>query len=154
MMVEGYAALFGVADLEGDVIHRGAFRASIRGGQGAPMLLRHEQRLRAGRWFALREDARGLFVRGCIEMEAPAGALAMRLVENGVDGLSIGFRALAQRRRRDGRDLYDIDLIEISIVPRPMAPTARLVRVTEATEKSTCVRKPRWPVRPMAAWLN
>jgi hypothetical protein len=128
MIVEGYAALFGVADLERDIVHRGAFRRSILERSTAPMLLRHDSRLRAGTWFRLREDVRGLFVRGRIEADAPAGALAMRLIGEGVDGLSIGFRTLVQRKRADGRDLYDLDLIEISIVPRPMAPRARLSR--------------------------
>lgn len=132
MIVEGYAALFGVADLERDIVHRGAFRRSILERPSSPMLLRHDSRLRAGVWFRLREDARGLFVRGRIELDAPAGPMAMRLIGAGVDGLSIGFRTLVQRKRADGRDLYDLDLIEISIVPRPMAPTARLVRAALA----------------------
>jgi hypothetical protein len=131
MIVEGYAALFGVADLERDVVHRGAFARSILEHPTTPMLLRHETRLRAGTWHQLREDARGLFVRGRIESDAPAGALALREIAEGVDGLSIGFRTLVQRKRADGRDLYDLDLIEISIVPRPMAPRARLFRAPQ-----------------------
>lgn len=132
MRVEGYAALFGVADREGDVIHAGAFR---RARSPAPMLVRHDARLVAGLWTELAEDARGLFVRGVIEMKAPAGALARRLVQRGVDGLSIGYRAVVQRPRPGGRDLFEIDLIEISIVPEPMVPRARLTRVAAATEE-------------------
>ena len=128
MHIEGYAALFGVADLEGDVIHAGAFRDSIAARASAPMLLRHDPRLVAGVWRELREDARGLYVRGAIATDAPAGFLAARAVAGGMDGLSIGFRTRAQRARPGGRDLYAIDLIEISIVPVPMAPRARLVR--------------------------
>jgi HK97 family phage prohead protease len=150
MILEGYAALFGVADLEGDTIHRGAFRRSTP----VPMLLRHDARLRAGVWFALAEDARGLFVRGRIEADAPAGLLAMHAVTDGLDGLSIGFHTLAQRRRRGGRDLYDLDLIEISIVPRPMAPLARIARAFHPTLETTpCEKKPRWPARAAAATL-
>lgn len=148
MIIEGYAALFGVADLEGDVIHAGAFRDSIAARASAPMLLRHDPRLVAGEWWELREDARGLYVRGAISPDAPAGFLALRCVQDGMDGLSIGFRTRAQRLRAGGRDLYDIDLIEISIVPVPMAPRARLVRVGPTQKENTpCEKKPRWPQR-------
>lgn len=137
MWLEGYAALFGVADLEDDVIHAGAFRDSLARNAAAPMLLRHDARLVAGSWVQMQEDARGLFVRGMVSPVAPAGALAARLVAGGMDGLSIGFRAIAQRPRRGGgRDLFVIDLIEISIVPRPMAPRARLSRArTSGSER-------------------
>ena len=131
MIIEGYAALFGVADLEGDVIHAGAFRDTIAGRAGLPMLLRHDPRLVAGAWRELREDVRGLYVQGDIETAEPAGFLAARLVGEGMDGLSIGFRTRAQRARPGGRDLYAIDLIEISIVPAPMAPSARLFRARQ-----------------------
>lgn len=152
MILEGYAALFGVADLEGDTIHRGAFRRTIA---PVPMLLRHDARLRAGAWLALVEDARGLFVRGQIDASAPAGLLAMHAVGDGMDGLSIGFRTLAQRRRPHGRDLYDIDLIEISIVPRPMAPLARIARALHPTlENTPCEKKPRWPAPAPTTWMH
>jgi uncharacterized protein len=129
MILEGYAALFGVADLEGDVIHAGAFRASLARKTSVPMLLRHEARLVAGVWDELREDARGLFVRGRILAHEPAAALARREIACGVDGLSIGYRVEASRAHTGGgRDLHTIDLIEVSIVRTPMAPRARLVR--------------------------
>ncbi|TPW01268.1 MAG: hypothetical protein FD124_3749 [Alphaproteobacteria bacterium] len=52
----------------------------------------------------------------------------MRLVQRGVDGLSIGFRTRASRALTAGRELVAVDLIEISIVPTPMAPRARFAR--------------------------
>lgn len=129
LRLEGYAALFGVADLQGDVVHAGAFQASLARNAVLPMLVRHDPRLPAGVWTHLREDARGLRVEGVVEPSAQAGALAARLVARGVDGLSIGFRAVTQRPRHGGgRDLLTIDLIEISIVPTPMVPHARLSR--------------------------
>lgn len=129
--IAGYAALFGIADLEGDVLRAGAFR----GVQAPlPMLVRHDPRLVAGAWTELREDARGLFVRGEIRAAEPAGLLAMHLAQRGVDGLSIGFRTLASRALPRGRELAAVDLVEISIVPTPMAPRARFARIqTERT---------------------
>jgi len=130
LSVRGYASLFGVADLAGDVVRAGAFRETLRGAMGAglPLLVRHDARLRAGRWLEAQEDARGLFVRGRIEPGAPGARLARRLIARGVDGLSIGFVTRAARARPKGRELLELDLVEVSLVDVPMMPQARLVR--------------------------
>jgi uncharacterized protein len=126
MSIEGYAALFGVADLGGDVIRAGAFRASLARMAGrVPMLLEHEVRHVCGFWQA-REDGRGLFVRGQLDEALPGAALARRAMERGVDGLSIGFRTRRAQQGSKGRALIEIDLLEASIVALPMQPQARL----------------------------
>lgn len=127
ILVEGYAALFGAADLEGDVVIAGAFRDSLRRrAKPLPMLVQHEQRLLAGVWDDIREDARGLYVRGRIAAAAPGAARARRLLAAGADGLSIGFVTLASEKLARGRALLEIELLEISIVMEPMQPLARL----------------------------
>ncbi|MBL8548388.1 MAG: HK97 family phage prohead protease [Hyphomonadaceae bacterium] len=126
--VEGYAALFGAADLVGDVVRAGAFRESLaRRRAPLPLLLHHEQRLLAGRWREAREDGRGLFLRGLIEADAPAARRARRMLERGVDGLSIGFITHASEPiKGGGRLLIELELLEVSIVALPMQPLARL----------------------------
>ncbi|MEQ8556744.1 MAG: HK97 family phage prohead protease [Henriciella sp.] len=120
VLIEGHAALFGVEDLSGDVVRAGAFARSLSRG-GVPMLLQHRSGAVAGRWTRLIEDGRGLFVRGLIERPG-----AQVLVEVGLNGLSIGFRArLWKPRVEGGRDLIDLDLVEISLVAEPMQPGAR-----------------------------
>jgi HK97 family phage prohead protease len=127
LMLEGYASLFGIADLSGDVVRAGAFRAGLtRLIDGAPMYVRHDPRLVAGRWLDLKEDARGLYVRGRTDPTAPGAALARRLIARGVDGLSIGFVTRAARKRPGGRELIEIEIAEVSIVDFPMLPQARL----------------------------
>jgi HK97 family phage prohead protease len=129
-LLEGYASLFGVADLAGDVVRAGAFRESLqRAGAGVPMLVRHDPRLPAGRWIEAKEDARGLFVRGRLDPAMPGARLARTLIAHGVDGLSIGFVTRAARPRGPaGRELLRLDLVEISLVDPPMMPRARLTR--------------------------
>ncbi|NWG54855.1 MAG: HK97 family phage prohead protease [Hydrogenophilaceae bacterium] len=124
--VEGYAALFGTPDLEGDVVRAGAFRASLARRASVPMLVQHEPRLLAGVWSALEEDARGLFVRGRIDTGLPGAARARAALRDGVDGLSIGFVAVVAERTGAGRALIEIELLEVSIVAQPMQPQARL----------------------------
>ncbi len=127
MIIEGYAALFGVTDLTGDVVRAGAFRASLaRRTTALPMLVEHEGRLLAGHWTDVREDARGLFVSGALRDDLPGAARARRQLARGIDGLSIGFVAIAAQQTGRGRVLEDIELLEVSIVTFPMQPLARL----------------------------
>lgn len=129
MTLEGYAALFGAADLEGDVVHAGAFRDSLRRRNSLlPMLVQHDARLRAGVWREAEEDARGLYLKGDIDARLPGAALARRMIAQGHDGLSIGFIAQVSRPRAKGRDLFEIELLETSLVAVPMQPLARLSR--------------------------
>jgi len=125
LLIEGYAALFGKPDSAGDVVRAGAFARSLRAG-APPMLLQHRSGAIAGRWTRMIEDGRGLYVRGLIEANG-AGVLA----EAGLDGLSIGFRPrLWKPRVGQGRELLDVDLIEVSLVAAPMQPLARFKVLT------------------------
>jgi len=127
MIIEGYAALFGVADQMRDVVRAGAFAASLKRNAVLPMLVEHEARLLAGAWTEIREDGRGLFLRGEIADDQPGAARAKRMIARGVDGLSIGFVPIVQHRTTAGRVLSEIELLEVSIVTHPMQPHARFV---------------------------
>lgn len=133
---EGYASLFGRVDLGKDVVERGAFRESLarRGAKGIKMLFQHDPAQVIGVWDDLREDARGLYVRGRLMPEVAKAREVLALMREGaLDGLSIGFRT--QEGRRDGRGglrrLRKIDLWEISVVTFPMLPEARVTRVKQ-----------------------
>lgn len=126
--IEGYASLWGVADLTGDVVAKGAFGETLAG-TGAPgvrMLHQHESRSPVGVWDEMREDERGLWVRGRIMDWSAEARFAQALSRAGaLDGLSIGFRS--QRARREGRlrVLVEVELWEVSLVTFPMLPGAR-----------------------------
>ncbi len=129
--IAGYASLFGVRDLGGDRVMRGAFRQSLarRGADQLGMLHQHALSDPIGVWQEVREDPIGLFVRGRIIEQSPAARLAGALVRAGaLDGLSIGYVARAARSdpAGDGRILTEIDLFEVSLVSFPMLPGARL----------------------------
>lgn len=123
MIIEGYASLFGVADQMGDVVRAGAFRGVKA---PLPMFVEHERKLLAGHWSKVREDGRGLFLRGAIDDAQPGAARAKRMIARGVDGLSIGFVPIVARKSATGRVLEEIELLEVSIVTNPMQPKARL----------------------------
>lgn len=121
VLIEGYASLFGVADSGGDIVRAGAFARSLKRAGSVAMLMQHRDGARAGRWTRMIEDGRGLYVRGLVE--APS---ALALVARGMSGLSIGFRPSMWRPRvSGGRELIEVDLVEVSLVQAPMLSGAR-----------------------------
>lgn len=152
---EGYASLFGVEDQGRDVVMPSAFRASLarRGTHEVRMLFQHDPAQPVGVWDEIREDARGLHVRGRLIEEVTRAAELLALMRAGaLDGLSIGFRARkAMRDTRTGqRRLYEIDLWEISIVTFPMLPGARVSSVKTGAALLPLSAHPRRCVGPLA----
>ena len=132
-VIEGYAALFGVADRGGDVIAPGAFRRTIaaRRAGSLPLLWQHHTDEVLGHVLRIAEDRRGLFVRVRLEGGVARAREALALMRaRTLTGLSIGFRPVRARRLRHGRRLLtEIDLWEISLVTFPMLDGARVIRV-------------------------
>ncbi len=133
---EGYASLFGVADLGKDVVMPGAFAESLRKRDaGAVRLLwQHDPATPIGRWLSIAEDRRGLRVRGKLNLAVERARDIHALMREGsVDGLSIGFRVERARAERPTglRRLEKLDLWEISVVTFPMLPGARVETVKE-----------------------
>ncbi|MCO8029411.1 HK97 family phage prohead protease [Brevundimonas diminuta] len=128
LAIAGYASLWGVADLNGDVTARGVFADSLAktGAGGVRMLHQHESRAVVGVWDRMVEDERGLWVEGRIEDWSAEARYAAALTRAGaLDGLSIGFRATKARRDGRLRVLSAAELWEVSLVTFPMLPGAR-----------------------------
>jgi hypothetical protein len=128
LRIEGYASLWGVADLNGDVVAEGAFDASLAktGARGVRMLHQHESRAVVGVWDRMVEDERGLWVEGRIMDWSAEARFARALSAAGaLDGLSIGFRSSRARREGRLRVLVEVELWEVSLVTFPMLPGAR-----------------------------
>jgi uncharacterized protein len=130
--VAGYASLFGLRDRGGDVVAPGAYAAALAQlaarGERVRMLWQHDQAQPIGVWDEVREDARGLRVRGRILRDVARGREAAALVAAGaLDGLSIGYRTIrAEALPGGGRRLLELELWEVSLVTFPMLPEARL----------------------------
>ncbi len=133
LVVEGYASVFGLRDLNDDVVVAGAFRDSVAlgGAGGVKMLYQHEPDEPIGVWTDIYEDYHGLYVVGRVFTDTSRGRLAARLVQAGaLDGLSIGYRVHGSRQddTRRLRYLTKLELWEVSLVTFPMLPQARVSR--------------------------
>lgn len=130
-VIEGYASLFGAADQGGDTVLLGAYAKSLDGlaaaGRSVKMLWQHDPARPIGVWDEVREDAKGLYVRGRILPDVQDGREALALLEAGaIDGLSIGYRTIRAEKAGAGRALHEIELWEVSVVTFPMLPEARV----------------------------
>lgn len=131
-LIEGYASLFGIADQGGDLVQKGAYAASLarlksRSGS-VKMLWQHDPAQPIGVWDEVREDDRGLWVKGRILTDVARGREAAALVGAGaIDGLSIGYRTVKSAKTDKGqRLLSELELWEVSLVTFPMLPDARV----------------------------
>ena len=128
---EGYASVFGIVDQGMDVVERGAFMKSL-GQRNVKMLWQHNMAEPIGVWEEIREDDRGLFVRGRLLKEVNKGREAMALMRAGaIDSMSIGYRTMEAVEEGNGRvrKLTEVDLFEISLVTFPMLPDAKITAV-------------------------
>ena len=130
-VIQGYAAVFGVPDLSGDVIRPGAFGKLIPAAAArVRMLAQHAAEVPVGRWVRMEEDAKGLRATGEIFTNTDAGRNLHRLLRGGaIDGLSIGFKPVRTRKAATGREIVSAELWEVSIVTFPMALGARITFV-------------------------
>ena len=121
----GYAALFGRRDAGRDTIRQGAFARTLAERTAPlPLFWQHRADLRIGWVSIVAEDERGL--RVVAEIDNPEGAAALSLKRGDVTGLSFGYRARRARQTAEGRELLDIDLLEVSLVTSPMQHGARV----------------------------
>ncbi|MBS0237076.1 MAG: HK97 family phage prohead protease [Proteobacteria bacterium] len=140
---EGHASIFGVQDSYGDVIKRGAFKASLKAFKSAGrmplMLYSHDPARPVGVWEQIVEDEKGLHVQGRLLRDIPDGDVAYKLMmSKALDGLSIGFRVVDASRDTSGvRTISQIDLIEISLVAMPAMPGARIEQVRSFTRSAS-----------------
>ena len=130
---EGYGSVFNNTDLGNDVILQGAFAKSIRktGAKGVKLLYQHKTDMPIGIFEEIREDDRGLYVKGRLALGTQAGSEAYELLKMGaIDGLSIGFRVDSKGQSYDVRNkrrmLKEVELMEVSLVTFPMNPRAKI----------------------------
>ncbi|WP_375290841.1 HK97 family phage prohead protease [Qipengyuania sp.] len=122
--IAGYAALFSIPDAARDTILPGAFAATLAARDGPlPLHWQHRPTQRIGWVDHAEEDGRGLRVIASLE---PATRAAALLIARAVSGLSFGYRARDYRMTPKGRELAEVELIEISLVTHPLQYSARV----------------------------
>lgn len=136
---EGYASTFGNVDAYGDTVAPGAFDETLKGRERPVRMRWNHFGPVIGRWLDLAPDSKGLHVRGSL---TPAHKVAedvkASLLHQAIDGLSIGYRP--KRSEVDDvsgtRTLFEIELVEISVVEEPADLGATVGEIKSAIEQA------------------
>lgn len=129
--IAGYGSVFGNIDGGGDIVMKGAFARTLKERPSIKMLWGHDAfSPPIGVWEEASEDERGLYLKGRVFTETERGKEAYVALKNGaVDGLSIGYSVVDQKNTKNGRELKDLDLFEVSVVNFPMNEEATVATV-------------------------
>lgn len=126
---QAYASVFDNIDSYGDVVRKGAFERTLKdwaeNDAKLPLLWGHDfydPFSNIGHIEDAKEDERGLWVEGVLDLENPKAAQVYRLLKGGrVAQMSFAFDTEASRRGTvDGvevNELLDLTLYEVSVVP-------------------------------------
>lgn len=154
--IEAYASIFNNRDSYGDVMRKGSFANTLaqwkESGRTLPLLWGHnmsDPNMNLGGVFDAKEDDHGLRIKAEFDMDNPTSAQVYRLVKGGrVSELSFAFDYLkyqdvepeAENNEFDGkyyRDVLEVKLYEVSIVPIGANPETEILAVKSAVEALT-----------------
>jgi HK97 family phage prohead protease len=129
---EGLAATYDL-DLGGDIIHPGAFAKTLAlwksGAFAVPLIDNHGYssaiRNVVGSMVEAEEQEKGLWAKFEVDEDADGDKLIRHITRKRINGLSIGYEAVAPERDDIGiRHLKEVKLFEVSAVIWPMNPNA------------------------------
>lgn len=134
----GVASVYGVEDLGGDIIDKGAFHKTIAENPTVPILWQHKSDEVVGQG-TVKEWQGKILLDASLDLEDPVALKAYKKMKAGlIKGLSIGFstikHAWEEVEGRSIRHISELKLWEVSIVTFPMLPQARVERVKSADE--------------------
>lgn len=129
----GYGSVFNDLDSYRDQVAPGAFKNSLKA-KMPKLLWQHDSREPIGVYKEAKEDDRGLYVRGQLNLDVQRAREAHSLLRSGaVEGLSIGFVTLKDELddKKEIRTLTEVDLWEVSLVTFPALQSAKIEAVKE-----------------------
>lgn len=135
----GYASVFGNVDDGGDIVDKGAFSKTIvEDFARIKILSQHDQcELPIGKPIELREDDKGLYIRGKISNTQKGRDIQTLLKDGVLNELSIGYEAIDYEIGEENhvRHLKQIRLWEVSIVTWAMNDQATIDDVKSLAEE-------------------
>lgn len=132
---EGYGSVFGVVDSYNDIVVKGAFEDSLKEYGMPKLLLQHSTWMVGGKWLEAREDEKGLWLKGQLNLEVQSAREVYALMKQGaINGLSIGYRTLEEEINRvtGENTIKKVRLYEVSIVTFPANEAATVTGVKSA----------------------
>lgn len=139
-IIEGYASTYSNIDRGNDIIEKGAFKKTlkdfIKKNRMIKMHYNHSMDDIIGGFDPsdVKDDEKGLYVKGEINLNVQRGKEAYALAKQGVlSDMSIGYSINDMEYDKNARVLKDLTLWEISLVGEPMNPQAQILSVKTVT---------------------
>lgn len=134
----GIASVYGVEDLGGDIIDKGAFKKTLTENPVVPILWQHKSEEVIGEG-TVKEHQGKILIDGKLDLDDETGMKAYKKLKRKlVKGLSIGFQTIRSNweevEGRMIRHIGELKLWEVSVVTFPMLPAAQVTRVKSADE--------------------
>jgi len=129
---EGYGSTFaGAPDSYGDVVDKGAFTKTIQEGAKRIKILWNHQTLEPiGKPVELKEDEKGLYIKGKLSLGVQRAREVLSLMKDGVvNELSIGYDTITEVMENGIRHLKEIKLWDVSPVTFAANPEATVTSV-------------------------
>lgn len=135
----GYASVYGVEDLVGDVVEPGAFAKTLSAdGRERPLLWSHKDPI--GK-IVLTDTAKGLQAAGKLSLGiSTAKDVHAMLRDKIVQGLSIGFETIRSKDVNGVRHLQEVRLWEVSLVTFPACQEALVTGVKSPQQQEQITR--------------
>jgi HK97 family phage prohead protease len=135
----GIASIYGVEDLGGDIVDKGAFTKTVAENPQIPILWMHDQKEVIGVG-QVKEWQGKLMIDASLDMEDPAAQKAFRKMKAGlIKGLSIGYKTIKSTYQTVEdkliRHIQELKLYEVSVVTFPMLPAAQVTRTKQQEER-------------------
>ncbi len=151
----GIASVYGVEDLGGDVIDKGAFKKTVAENPSVPILWQHKSDEVIGEG-TVSEWQGKLMLTGTLDLEDPTAQKAYgKMKRKLIKGLSIGFSTIksawADVEGRSIRHITELKLWEVSVVTFPMLPSAQVTRVKSAEEQDATIADLRKQIQALEA---
>jgi len=136
---EGYAAVFGNVDTDGDIIEKGAFSKFLAGDWSRVKILalHNDEWLPIGKPLELHEDDVGLYIKAQISDTAMGRDVRALLRDGVLDEMSIGYIAHDFYIGSDSiRHLTELEIFEVSVVTWAANEKAKVLDVKARLSKA------------------
>lgn len=146
--IEGYASIFDVVDLGGEVVRPGAFTKTIAERVAAGKVKIMAQHMAyggdaldvVGTITVAKEDDRGLWIHAELASTDFAQEIRKLVDEKHLSGLSIGYKPIRweEKSDADGRRIFyllEVKLMEVTLTARPMNDDARVTASKSLTDE-------------------
>lgn len=151
----GVASVYGVEDLGGDVVDKGAFKKTISENPVVPILWQHKPDEVIGEG-SVKEWQGKVLIEGKLDLEdTTAQKVHGKLKRKLIKGLSIGFSTIKSTweeiEGRMVRHISELKLWEVSVVTFPMLPAAQVTRVKSAEDQDAQIAQLKQQVQALEA---